>query len=416
MSRIYRPQHNFARECVPKNVIKILDKLVAGGFEAYLVGGSVRDILLGLEPKDFDIATSAHPPQVRKLFRNCRLIGRRFRLAHIYFGREIIEVATFRGSADGGQHDSDTHALSSSGQIMRDNIYGTLEQDAKRRDFTVNALYYNWHEDAVLDYHNGVPDIRQRHIKLIGAAEERYKEDPVRMLRAVRFAVKLDFTIEQETEARIFKMSNLLANIPPARLFEEFLKMFQYGFALAVFLELEKHGLLKYLFPQTSVALLEDNGNFRDFIMTALGDTDKRIAEHARTTPAYLIAVLLWAPVQKYMLECKDEPPSLCMHEAAQKALRLQRQSMSMPKRFAQMAKNIWEMQPRLKRTRGKSPFKVLEHPKFRVAYDFLLLRHRAGEPELERISKWWTEFQFAPIKKRRSLAGFSNKKSRKPG
>lgn len=412
MSKIFRPNHNFARECVPKKVVGVLDKLVSAGFEAYLVGGSVRDILLGMEPKDFDIATSAHPEQVKKVFRNCRLIGRRFKLAHIFFGRDIIEVATFRASADDAEslkHDADTHSLSSSGQIMRDNIYGNLEQDALRRDLSVNSLYYDWQQDCVIDYHDGMQDIKDKIIRIIGEPSKRYQEDPVRILRAVRFTVKLGFVIEASSENSIYTMSKLLGNIPEARLFEEFLKMFQYGFASEIFVALEKYDLLKFLFSQTTEALAEDRGEFRKLVVTALADTDQRVANHERTTPAYLLAVLLWGAVRKYVRQC-DKPLMICMHQASKKTLMLQRKNTSIPKRFALMAQNMWELQPRLSKIKGKAPFKVLENPKFRAAYDFLLLRHRAGEPDLKDLSEWWTKFQHASVSQRRKMAGFKEK------
>ena len=395
---------------MPKNVIKVLDKLVAAGYEAYLVGGSVRDIVLGKEPKDFDIATSAYPEQVKKLFRNCRLIGRRFRLAHIFFGREIIEVATFRAGASGKPHDAGNHILSSSGQIVRDNIYGTLAEDAARRDFTVNALYYDWRQDTIIDFHSGMEDIENKVIKLIGAPKIRYQEDPVRILRAVRFAAKLEFKIDQSAKMPIKLMSAMLQNVPAARLFEEFLKLFQHGFAARAFAELEKYGLLQNLLPQTHKAL-QANQDFKNFAAMALTDTDKRIAKQARTTPAYLIAVFLWAAVQKYTEDCSEQPAAACVHQAGKKALRIQKRTTAIPKRFAHMARDIWELQPRLTRTRGKSPFKVLQHPKFRAAYDFLLLRHRSGESGLEELTDWWTNFQFTSIKNRRLMAGFNNRK-----
>ena len=394
-----RSQHPISRSMMSRNAVKVLNRLHQAGYGAYLVGGGVRDLMLEREPKDFDVATDATPEEVKALFRNCRLIGRRFRLAHVHFGREIIEVATFRSGQDGSESSAEQ---TEDGMILRDNQYGTLEEDAWRRDFTINALYYNIGDFSVVDYTGGVEDLERGQIRLIGDPEQRYREDPVRMLRAVRFAVKLGFQIENSTEAPIRSLANLLEQIPQARLYEEFLKMFQAGQALETFEKLRHYDLFRYLFPMTDRMLAEEEGNFpHTFLMRALENTDLRVATGKPITPAFLIAALLWELVRQRADASQETSPdsgqrlpeNVRLHRAGQDVLRQQRKSLSMPKRFAIMAQEIWELQPRFNRRRGRQPHRFMENGRFRAAYDFLLLRAEVGEVDQE-LAQWWTDFQ----------------------
>jgi len=405
---IPRPEHNISRSLVSEAAVRTLYGLKKGGYEAYLVGGGVRDLLLGREPKDFDIATDASPEQVRKLFRSCMLIGRRFRLAHVRFGREVIEVATFRAGADelgtsGGEQ------VTENGRLVRDNVYGTLEQDARRRDFTINALYYNIRDFSVVDYADGMRDLHAGLLRLIGDPESRYREDPVRMLRAVRFAAKLGFRIEALTEASIPDMAHLLADIPPSRLYEEVLKMFHNGEAVQAFELLRHYGLFAVLFPMTDAALaLEEEGFPITLVTKALANTDRRIAEGKSVTPAFLYAALLWEPVRLAAIGFENEgaAPVESLHLAASEIFSQQAKHVALPKRFALQTREIWALQPRFKFTNGKRPERLLPHPRFRAAYDFLCLRSECGEESAE-LARWWTDYQEeqGPIQRERSPA-----------
>lgn len=358
------------------------------------MGGGVRDLLLGREPKDFDVATDAHPEQIKAVFGNCRLIGRRFRLAHVHFGREIIEVATFRA-----QHSGDEAGLlTDEGRIVRDNVYGTVEDDVMRRDFTVNALYYNIRDFSVVDYAGGLEDLEAGVLRLIGDPEVRYREDAVRMLRAIRFAAKLGFRIHPDAEAPIFELGGLLVDIAPARLFEEVLKLFMGGSAVQSYELLAHYDLLQYLFPQTAHELQQDqHGTFHALLLRAMENTDSRVAEGKPVTPAFLYAVFMWMPMQRRAKQLRREGmtelQSIC--EAGSEVLSEQSRCVVFPKRFSLQTREIWQLQPRLKRTNGKGPLRLLAHPRFRAAYDFLLLRADAGET-LQELCDWWTEYQLA--------------------
>jgi poly(A) polymerase len=390
---IPRSEHNISRANISKNAVKVLYRLHKAGYEAHLVGGAVRDMLLGREPKDFDVATDATPEQVRELFRNCRLIGRRFRLAHVHFGPEIIEVATFRSAqpSPAEEHQNDE------GMILRDNIYGTIEEDAIRRDFTVNALYYNIADFSIIDYAGGVEDIKSGKLKLLGDPEQRYREDPVRMLRAVRFAARLGFRITSETLKPIGELADLLDGVPAARLFEETLKLFMAGQAYETFHLLHQYGLLKYLFPLTESVMSGDyDQRITEMIDQGLKNTDERIETGKPVTPAFLFAVLLWEPVRELAEELRQEEQIAeipALQHAASQVLSEQAQRVSIPKRFTLMMRDIWTLQPRFQNRAGKRPLRLLAHPKFRAAYDFLLLRAQAGEVEQE-LADWWTSYQ----------------------
>lgn len=349
--------------------------------------------MLGREPKDFDIATDARPEQVREVFRNCRLIGRRFRLAHVHFGREIIEVATFR--AGQGGEEPDNHQTDE-GMLLRDNVYGNIEQDALRRDFSVNALYYNIADFSIIDYANGVDDLRSGVLRLLGDPETRYREDPVRMLRAARFAAKLGFRIAPDTEAPISELAPLLADIPPARLFEEILKLFLGGTAVGSFEKLRQYGLFAQLFPETEDSLTRLDQEFPlTLVLQGLENTDARVREEKPVTPAFLFAVLLWEPVRRRAeaLQAGGAPAFQAIQLAAGELLGKQLQRVALPRRFSTPMQEIWSLQARFSNTRGKRPQRLLAHPRFRAAYDFMLLRAAAGEADPE-LAKWWTALQ----------------------
>jgi poly(A) polymerase len=400
-----RDEHPVSRQLMSPNALKVLYRLNKNGFNAYLVGGGVRDILLGLKPKDFDIATNATPDEIKVLFRNCRLIGRRFRLAHIVFGREIIEVATFRGHHENApkkiQGDTKTSKQSDAGMLLRDNIYGTIEEDAERRDFTINALYYSTNDFKVYDFADGIKDINDKVIRLIGDPETRYREDPVRMLRAIRFATKLDMQISDCTKTPIKTLAPLMESIPAARLFEEFLKMFISGKAVANFEQLRDYDLFRYFFPAVDQALNQvnqDNQYLPAFIMLAMQNTDKRINNEQRVTPAFLFAAMLWYPLQAHSQRIKTSsqlPPQDVFFAALNEIMPEQQRSIAIPKRFQAVIKDIWILQDKLSRREGKRAFKTFEHQKFRAGYDFLLLRAEIETTaELIDLAKWWTDFQ----------------------
>lgn len=388
---IPRAQHSLSRKSISSGALRVLYRLHEAGFRACLVGGAVRDLLLGGHPKDFDIATNATPEEVRTLFRNCRLIGRRFRLAHVVFGREIVEVATFRGSADDGS--GDRHLVD--GRLVRDNVYGSIEEDAIRRDFTVNALYYDIADFSVLDAVGGMRDLEQRVLRLIGDPDQRYHEDPVRMLRAARLAAKLDFEIAPETAAPFAELGPLLSEAPPARLFDESLKLFLGGYGLASFRSLERHGLLHHVFPATAAALAAGAPEFRRLAESTLANTDARVREDKPVTPAFLFAALLWEPVRSLAQDAIDDgaDPALAWQNAAAHVLHQQAQRVAIPRRFALVIEEIWAMQPRFAQRTRKRAFRLLEHPRFRAAYDFLLLRAEQSA-ELAELAQWWTEAQ----------------------
>ncbi len=382
-------EHGISRGRIDANVRQILERLVEAGFEAYLVGGGVRDLLLERAPKDFDVATSARPEEVRSLFSRSRLIGRRFRLAHVRSGRHVYEVATFRANHE-------TAAAGPGGMLLHDNVYGTREEDARRRDFTVNALYYEDRDGSVLDFTGGLDDLGAGLIRAIGDPAVRYREDPVRMLRAVRFAAKLGFRIEDRTEAPIFELASLLEGVPAARLFEEVLKLFQGGHALASLRGLDRFDLLPRLLPETAASLGRAPRG-RALLERAFVNTDRRIAEDLPVSPGFLVAALLWAPVRERAEALREKGGARSRGEAlaaaADAALPLQTKRTSMPRRWSAMARDIWTMQPRLENRRPRRVEATIAHPRFRAAYDFLCLRAEAGEPVADRAA-WWTEAQ----------------------
>jgi len=392
---IPREQHSISRKDISAGALRVLYRLNEAGHAAYLVGGAVRDLLLGGHPKDFDIATDATPEEVKRLFRNCRLIGRRFRLAHVVFGNEIVEVATFRGHTDDGS--GDRHVID--GRIVRDNVYGSIEEDAIRRDFTMNALYYSIADFSVRDYVGGYEDIQRRELRLIGDPVLRYREDPVRMLRAVRLAAKLDFRIAPEARAPFEELGELLLHAPPARLFDETLKMFLAGNGLKSFRALEASGLLVDVFPLTARALAFRGGeSFRVLIEAGLASTDVRIAEDKPVTPAFLFAVLLWGAVRAQAEReiAKGVEPTLAWQRVSHHVMDEQAKQVAIPRRFGIVMQEIWTLQPRFEQRVKKRVFRLLAHPRFRAAYDFLMLR-AAESPAVVELGSWWTQAQATP-------------------
>ncbi|MFB9886650.1 polynucleotide adenylyltransferase PcnB [Balneatrix alpica] len=403
---IPRDQHNISRKQITPNALKVLYRLQDAGFQAYIVGGGVRDLLLGLRPKDFDVATDALPEQVHKLFRNSRLIGRRFKLVHVHFGREIIEVATFRGHHDDA--DEGQSAQSEQGMLLRDNVYGTLEQDMERRDFTVNALYYSAKDFCIYDNHGGMHDLQHKRLRIIGDAEARYREDPVRMLRAVRFAAKLGFQLEQSTAAPIRQLAPLLGSISNARLFDEAIKLLSGGQGFATWQLMAQYDLIAPLFPATWKALqapTEQAQRYQRLIEQALRNTDERIAQDKPVTPAFMYAVLLWPVLEQHYQAKLDEGwhPIPAMHEAAQQTLDAQVKHISIPRRISAVIKEIWELQWRLPRRQGRRAQQLMEHPRFRAGFDFVLLREQSGE-DLEQLGQWWQAYQDADEEGREQL------------
>ncbi|QDG36364.1 polynucleotide adenylyltransferase PcnB [Alteromonas mediterranea] len=408
-----RGEHGISREDISANALKVMYRLNGAGFESYLVGGCVRDILMGHEPKDFDVATNATPEQIKGLFKNCRLIGRRFRLAHIVFGREIIEVATFRGHHQESDEDENVPKAKvvakrdSHGQLVRDNVFGSIEEDAERRDFTFNAMYYSVADFTVTDFANGLAAIEKREVELIGDPETRYREDPVRMLRAVRFAVKLGMRIEEKTAEPIKPLANLLQNIPPARLFEETLKLFLSGKGEETFLMLHEYGLIEPLFPQLAPFLKDENSREMQFVRRVLANTDERINSNQRVTPAFLYAALLWYPVEEQSQRLQSES-GLNAHDAfniaSGEVISRQIQRIMIPKRFSTVVRDIWILQQRLPKRFGRRAFQLLTHPKFRAGYDFLLVRGQVEGGDLLELAQWWTHFQHADNGKQKGM------------
>lgn len=411
---IPRDEHNISRRDISENALKVLYRLNKSGYEAYLVGGGVRDLLLEKKPKDFDITTNATPDQVRKLFRNCRLVGRRFRLAHVMFGPEIIEVATFRGhheQLEEEPEDKNSSQQAVNGMLLRDNIFGTIEDDAQRRDFTINSLYYGVADFTVRDYTGGLRDLENGIIRLIGDPETRYREDPVRMLRAVRFAAKLDMKISPETAEPIPRLATLLQEIPPARLFEESLKLLQSGYGHQTYLKLCEYQLFQPLFPLIASQFTEQGDSPMERILVqVLKNTDFRLQNDQRVNPAFLFAAMLWYPVIEHAQKLAQEGGltyydafSLAMNDVLDEQCR----SLAIPKRITTLVRDIWALQLRLSRRQGKRAHKLMEHPKFRAAFDLLALRAEVEQHrELQSLTEWWNEFQEATPASQKNMLG----------
>ncbi len=392
--------HGITRDSISPCALKVTDTLQDAGYEAYVVGGAVRDLMLGREPKDFDVATNAEPDEVRALFRRSRIIGRRFQIVHVMCGPETIEVTTFRGSATdegGDRHEDET------GRIVRDNVFGTLEEDAVRRDFTVNALYFDPTTEEVRDYHGGVNDIKDKRLRVIGEPEKRFREDPVRMLRAVRFAARFDFHIDPATRAPVAKLGPLLQHVPSSRLFDEMLKLLFSGHALRGVHQLRAEGLHHGLLPLLDT-ILEQPGGER-FISLALKNTDQRVAQDKPVSPAFLFATLLWHEVLAAWqgLQAQGMKPFPALNQAMNDVLAAQDKKLAIPRRFDATMKEIWSMQPRFQMRSGQRPFRLLEHPRFRACFDFFLLRCESGELDME-LLRWWERFMDADPDQREAM------------
>ena len=412
---IRRPQHTLSRSNVSGNALKVLYRLKRCGHQAFIVGGGVRDLLLGLSPKDYDVVTDARPEQVRALFRNCRLIGRRFRLAHVRFGREVIEVVTFRSSQSGAADDRE-HA--DSGRILRDNVYGTIDEDIWRRDFTVNALYYNIADFSILDYAGGMEDVACRTLRLIGDPVVRYREDPVRMLRAARLSAKLNFSIAKRTARPIREMAELLREVPAARLYDETLKLFHAGHAATSLERLRQFGLLEYLFPHTARTLLaEENSLALEFIRAGLENTDRRVNVEKPVTPMFLYAVLLWFPIRETAERIRMEDGGSEIEaflDACDEVVGEQREYTALPRRFSAPMKEMLLMQRRFHNRRGARARRLLQHRQFRAAYDFLVLRAECGDADPE-LARWWTDVQtLSPGEQHEAFAVRRRRRSRR--
>jgi poly(A) polymerase len=399
-----RAEHPISRANVSPYALKVLYRLKDAGFQAFLVGGAVRDLLLGLEPKDFDVATNAHPEQVRRLFRNSRLIGRRFHLAHVRFGQEIVEVATFRAAhteidEDHGVDETGHRVLDEHGRILRDNLYGTIEEDVWRRDFTANALYYNIEDYSIWDYVGGVPDARDRVLRLIGDPETRYREDPVRMLRAARFAGKLGFTLHPDTEAPVHRLAYMLDSVPPARLFDETMKLMLAGQGMPSFELLFRLDLLEHLMPEVDAALREQpQSPGARLLRLGVEGADERVRADKPVTPSYLFTVLLWPAILRAAGVPGGPLPADPQQAVAACDAVLSRQlrRIAIPKRFSIPIRELVALQSRFERRAGRRALRLLEHPRFRTAYDFLCLRAAAGEID-PALAEWWTRIQELP-------------------
>nr|WP_283164182.1 polynucleotide adenylyltransferase PcnB [Shewanella corallii] len=413
---IPRSAHNISRRQISENALKVLYRLHKSGYKAYLVGGGVRDLLLGLEPKDFDVVTNATPEEIKKLFRNCRLVGRRFRLAHIVFGRDVIEVATFRGHHEQGNEK--TSKANASGRLLRDNVYGSIDEDAERRDFTVNALYYDISDYSIRSYGGGLQDLNAGVLRLIGDPEKRYREDPVRMLRAVRFATKLDMQLDEATAAPIRDLAHLLSDIPAARMYEEVLKLFFSGKGEANYHMMQDFGLFRPLFPLLHNGIKENpKGSLARMVQMVMSNTDARVQQDKPVTPAFFYAALLWYPLRTRAEEIAHES-GLNLYDASFAAmgdvLEDQCRTISIPRRFTAPARDIWQMQLRFDRSQNTRAFKLQESPKFRAAYDLLLLRGEAEGGNVAKSANWWQSFVGADDELKSTLAKSGGKAPRR--
>ena len=400
---IPRGEHGISRKDISEAALRVIYGLQNAGFAAFLVGGCVRDLLLGLHPKDFDVATDAHPEDVRRIFRRSRIVGRRFKIVHVRFGREVIEVTTFRGHHEASNRFRDApsreqsreldSAHSHTGMTLIDNVYGDIDEDAGRRDFTANALYYSTDGFVVLDFHDGLRDLRERRLRIIGDAGERYREDPVRMLRAIRFAAKLEFSMDSETEAPIRELFHLLESASSPRLFDELLKLLCGGHAAETFRMLRDYGIDRALFSHGFVDGDEAMDPADRLVGLALRNSDDRIARGLGVTPGFLLAALLWPPLQRRLGRLEGGPHLMQLRECAEQVVLEQSQHTTIPRRISNVSKEIWELQIRLERKDRRSVNFCFEHPRFRAGYDFLLLREQSGE-DCGGMGEWWTTFQ----------------------
>ena len=383
-------QHGLQRDDISRGSRRTVETLQESGYQAFIVGGAVRDLLAGLKPKDFDVATNATPEQVRHCFRRSRIIGRRFQIVHVSMGAETIEVTTFRGHH--GENGGGKALVDEQGRVLRDNVFGSQAEDAARRDFTVNALYYDPSSETIVDYHHGVADLRQKTLRMIGEPKTRYREDPVRMLRAVRLAAKLGLSIDPEARHPIREMSSLIENVPPSRLLDEILKLLTCGHAVRCVEQLREEGLHRGLFPLLDIILDQSSGE--RFVALALTSTDRRVREGKPVSPGFLFATLLWHEVLAKWepLKAAGEPLLPSLLQAMDEVLDVQAEKLAITRRISGDIKDIWALQPRFEQRSGKRPYGILQQPRFKAAYDFLLLRVEAGEVERE-VGDWWSAF-----------------------
>jgi len=411
-------QHALSPQMISRDARKVVQILQEHGFEAYVVGGSVRDLLLGLKPKDFDVATNAKPAEIKPLFRRARIIGRRFQIVHVQFSREPIEVTTFRSNATPGQ-DKNTggnrRQQTDTGMLTRDNVFGSISDDASRRDLTINALYYDPSDNSIHDFAGGLEDIDSRTIRIIGDPATRFREDPVRLLRVVRFAAKLGFTIERSTEKPIRKLAADLSHVSPPRLFDETLKLFMSGQGLATFWLLHEYGLFDQMVPQLSNLLKERESQSSSLIEQAFTNTDLRIRANKRVTPAFIYAAMLWPSVQHLAKQYQGQgnSPVYALNKAAGEVISRQVSITAIPRRFTMPMREIWDLQLLLPRRGGQRAKRLSEHPRFRAAYDFVLLREQAGE-NLEGLGDWWTRYQEASEEEQQQMANAQNQDGKK--
>ena len=398
-------QHRIDPALVSANALRVTQTLQAAGYKAFIVGGAVRDLLLGIKPKDFDVATDATPEQVRRQFRRAFIIGKRFQIVHVMFGQDVVEVTTFRGLSD------DSDKKDEFGRVLRDNTFGEQHEDAARRDFTINAMYYDPAAQTVLDYHGGMDDLQKKILRIIGVPELRYREDPVRMLRIVRFAAKLNFTIDPAARAPIPVMAPLINNVPAARVFDEMLKLLLGGNAMTCLLQLREEGLHHGLLPLLDVVLEQPLGE--KFVTLALTQTDLRVKNGKSVSPGFLFAALLWHQVlEKWTAyRVSGEFPIPALHQAADDVLNLQTGKLALQRKICSDMREYWALQPRFDRRSGKAPFKLLEHPRFRGAYDFMQLRCESGEVDRE-LADWWAAFMLADDASREIMLAKKPKKT----
>jgi len=424
-TEVGKEEHGIDLTLVDERAVKVVQTLTEAGFEAFIVGGAVRDLLLGLRPKDFDVATNATPEEVKGLFRRAFIIGRRFRIVHVVFGRgrdhEVIEVSTFRAMMDSAAAETvsgnektsrsdlagKTHVVDAEGRVLRDNVWGPQIEDAARRDFTVNAMYYDPQREIVVDYHGGIKDAKKKLLRMIGDPETRYREDPVRIIRVVRFAAKLGFEIEPKTREPIRRMAALLENVPQSRMFDEMIKLLQTGHSLASLEELRKQGLHQGIFPILDVVL--DEAHRHDgrekFVQMALADTDRRVGENKPVAPSFMLACMLWHDVldRWQKLKAQGEPAFPALQQAIDAVFDARIGDISGRGKLAADMREIWMMQPRFDRRVGSAPFTLVEQPRFRAGFDFLRLRADAGETD-GTLAEWWEDFSMGDDEERRAL------------
>src|SRR3954451_8641435 len=397
IERVPRAKHGLSRDALSPAASKVCTVLREGGFSAYVVGGAVRDLLLGIEPKDFDVATDARPEQVKPLFRRALIIGRRFRLVHVMMGSDTVEVSTFRAA------DPDTAEKDEHGRVLRDNVFGTQAEDARRRDFTVNALYFDPASEEVVDFHGGLADLKKRVLRVIGDPETRYREDPVRMLRGVRLGAKLGLTLEPATREPIRRLAPLMERVPPARLFDEMLKLLLSGHASACLRQLREVGLHKGLLPLLDVILEPPLGE--RFVTLALAQTDERVLAERPVSPAFLFAALLWHEVLAAWKarQARGERSIMALENAMDEVLDTQCAKLAITRKLTATMREVWTMQPRLELRSGQRPYRMVESPRYRMAYDFLAVRAASGEVPAE-LEAWWRAFHSADAETRKAM------------